>query len=104
MGAGVGEYDGELSSSGSMPGPLSGVDGVGDAEGSVLGVADGVALGLGDGETSGVVEGDGETLGVAEGLADGEGDGDGEGLGVTGVRVLRPVAGSMPHRAASAGL
>ena len=32
------------------------------------------------------------------------GAGDGDGVGVTGVRVFRPVEGSIPQRAASAGL
>ena len=69
-----------------MPGPLTGVvaSGVGAAEGS----------GVGDVWGMGVISAGGVTAGVALVY----------GAGVTGVSVIRPVAGSMPRRSASAGL
>ena len=57
-----------------------------------LGVAEGVALGVAEGVALGVAEG--VALGVADGV----------GVGSTGVSVFSPVEGSMPQRAASAGL
>src|SRR5512139_701323 len=61
---------------------LAGIDGEAlvDAEGEVLGVADG--LPLGEVEALGEAEGlcDGDELGVADGLCDGEAEGDPEGL------------------------
>ena len=63
---------------------------------------------MGDGVASGVgVDvgwAEGDVPGVADGVADGSALAEGDGVGVTGVRVFRPVEVSMPSRAASAGL
>ena len=96
-----------VSSTGSMPGPTpdSGVA-VASTGGVYAGGDSGLGgtVGLGSRGSTGVAVGTGDGVPPGVGLGAGEGLGDGDGVGVTGVRVFRPVEGSIPQRAASAGL